>query len=181
MSKIAVIYESHYGYTQKYAKWLAEDLSADLFNGKEVKPADLQHYDTLLFGGGLYAGGINGISLITKNFEGIKDKQIAVFTCGLADPSKETFAIEISERMKKYFSPEMMTKIAIFHLRGGMDYSKLSFKHKSMMAMLHKMVQKKAPEELTNDEKGILATYGKSVDFSDRSTIAPVLDFVREG
>lgn len=180
MSKTAVIYQSHYGYTQKYAEWLAEDLAADLYNGKAVKLSDLQKYDTLLFGGGLYAGGINGISLLTKNYEDLKNKKIAVFTCGLADPNDENNAKGLNDIIKKNLTPEMLNNITVFHLRGGMDYSKLNLLHKSMMAIMRKVIQKKSAEELTNDDQGILATYGKSVDFSDRSTIAPLLDWARQ-
>ncbi|MDD2220637.1 MAG: flavodoxin domain-containing protein [Clostridia bacterium] len=179
MSKTAVIYQYHYGYTQKYAEWLAKDLAADLYNGKAVKPSDLQKYDILLFGGGLYAGGINGISVLSKNYEALKNKNIAVFTCGLADPNDEENAKGLNGAIKKVFSPEMLNNITVFHLRGGIDYSKLSLLHKSMMAMLHKMIQKKSPEELTKDEQGILATYGQTVDFCDRSTIAPLLNWAR--
>ena len=31
MSDIAVIYASHYGFTEAYARWLAEELAADAF------------------------------------------------------------------------------------------------------------------------------------------------------
>ena len=35
MSDIAVIYASHYGFTEAYARWLAEELAADLLAEKE--------------------------------------------------------------------------------------------------------------------------------------------------
>jgi len=74
-----VIYKSNYGFTEAYAKWLAEDLGAELLQADRVKPAYLQKYQTIIYGGGLYASGINGIELLTKNFEkkggGYKSKQ----------------------------------------------------------------------------------------------------------
>ena len=32
MNKIAVVYKSRYGSTAKYAKWIAEELKADLYD-----------------------------------------------------------------------------------------------------------------------------------------------------
>ena len=76
----------------------------------------------IIFGGGLYASGINGISIITKNYDLIKEKDIIVFTVGLADPNIEEQFIPI---INKNFTDEMKEKIKIFHLRGGIDYKKL--------------------------------------------------------
>ena len=68
-----VVYKTKYGSTKTYAEWIAEELSADIRDAKTVKADDLLKYDTIIYGGGLYAEGINGVSLITKNYEKLKD------------------------------------------------------------------------------------------------------------
>ena len=83
MSKIAVIYKSEYGSTKKYAEWIAEELDGDLIENVKIRADDLENYDIIVYGGGLYAGGINGISLINKEFDKLKDKSLIVFTVGL--------------------------------------------------------------------------------------------------
>ena len=55
MSDIAVVYASHYGFTETYARWIAEDLQADLLGSGSVR--DLSRYRCVVFGGGLYACG----------------------------------------------------------------------------------------------------------------------------
>ncbi len=60
-----VIYKSQTGFTQKYAEWIAEELKADIFDILQVNVEMLQNYDTIIYGGGLYAGGINCVKLIT--------------------------------------------------------------------------------------------------------------------
>jgi hypothetical protein len=40
-------------------------------------------------------------------------------------------------------------------------------------------IGKKPYEELKSDEKLLADTYGGKVDFTDRSTIAPLVEFVR--
>ena len=176
MSKTVIIYKSKYGSTKKYAEWIAEELKADLFEHSEFKVDNLSLYDTIIYGGGLYASGINGISLITKNFETIKDKNLVVFTVGLASTDDKEIFKPIIE---KNCTEEIRGKLKFFHFRGGIDYKKLTFTHKSMMAMLKAMVSKKKPEELSEEDKEMLATYGDKVDFTDINTIEPLILYVK--
>ncbi|HEY8445196.1 MAG TPA: flavodoxin domain-containing protein, partial [Bacilli bacterium] len=94
MKKTAVIYKTKYGSTKKYAEWIAQNLSCDIFDAREVKVNDLLKYDVIIFGGGLYASGIIGIQTITKNYSKLKDKEIIIFTCGITNPEdKEQFEL----------------------------------------------------------------------------------------
>lgn len=175
MNKTAVIYKSKYGSTKQYAEWISNRINADLFEISNITAAKLLEYDTIIYGGGLYASGINGISLITKNFNKINKKNLIIFTVGLASTeNKEIFKPIID----KNFTKEMQKSIQIFHFRGGIDYKKLSLVHKPMMAMLKKIVSKKNPDELTEDDKSMLETYGKKVDFTDIKTIEPLVSYV---
>ncbi len=177
MNNIAIMYKSKYGSTKKYAQWIAEEVKADLFEHSEIEVKKLMEYDTIVYGGGLYASGIAGISIITKNYEILKGKKIIVFTVGLASTDKEEVFLPIIE---KNFSKEMRENIRFFHLRGGIDYNKLGIIHKSMMAMLKNSISKKSPEELSDDDREFLATYGKKVDFTDKKTIASLLLFLKD-
>lgn len=176
MNNIAIIYKSKYGSTKKYAKWISELLNSDLFEVSEIESEKLLEYDTIIFGGGLYASGISGVSLITKNFQSIKDKNIIIFTVGLATTEDKSIFVPIIE---KNFPEEIRSGIHFFHFRGGVDYSKLNIVHKAMMAMLKKMVAKKNFEEQTDEDKMMLKTYGDKVDFTDEKTIEPLISHVK--
>lgn len=132
-------------------------------------------YDVIVYGGGLYASGILGIELITKNFDKLKNKNLIIFTVGLADPNIKSQFIPI---INKNFTDEMQKYIHIFHLRGSIDYKKLGFIHKTMMAALISMVKNKK-EELTDEEKMMLDTYGDVVDFKDKATIKNIVEYVK--
>jgi len=175
MNNIAIVYKSKYGSTKRYAQWIAEEARADFFEYSEIEANKLMEYDTIIYGGGLYASGIAGISTITKNFEILKDKKIIVFTVGLSSTDKEEVFFPIIE---KNFSKEMRDNINFFHLRGGIDYKKLGVIHKSMMTILKIVISKKSPDELSDDDKELLATYGGKVDFTDKNTISPLLLFL---
>lgn len=170
MSNLAVIYKSKYGSTEKYAKWIAQALNATLLEASAVSPSQLASFDVVIYGGGLYAGGIDGIGLVTKN----PCKQLVVFTVGLANPELTDY----SAILDKNFTKELLSKTKIFHLRGGIDYKKLSLIHKGMMGMMRKLTLKKDKAELTEEDKEFLSTYGSKVDYTDKNTITPIIDYV---
>jgi len=179
MNMTLVIYISKYGHTKKYAQWLAEELNADICNGKDLKSSMLNNYSTIVFGSGLYAGTSKAALLIAKHFEQLKDKKVALFTCGLFDVSKESNIAGINKALDKVITPEIRSKIEIFHLRGGIDYGKLSFIHKMMVKMPYSQIMKKPENERTDEEREFLATYGQKVDFSDRKMLEAVIQEFR--
>lgn len=177
MDKIAVVYESKYGSTKKYAQWIEDELKADLFEQSKVNAERLKEYETIIYGGGLYASGIAGISILTKNYERLKDKKIIVFTVGLASTEdKEIF----EPILQKNFTKEMQENITFFHFRGAIDYSKIGMIHNMMMRVLKRSIAKKDQEELTEDDKEFLATYGEKVDYKDKNSIEPLLSFIEK-
>lgn len=181
MSNIAVIYKSNYGFTETYARWIAEEISADLLETNKVNTTDLQKYKTIVYGGGLYAGGVNGISLITKNYDSLKDKALYLFTVGAADVTDTENISAIRGSIARTLAPQMLEKIKIYHLRGGLMYSKMNFVHKAMMGIMRRVLLRKPENELRSDDKGILATYGQDVSFVDRKTIANLVTDIMQG
>lgn len=180
MRKTAVVYQSKYGSTEKYARWISEALSCDLFQRNSIRIEDLISYDTIIYGGGLYAGGVSGVDLLIRNFDKLSGKNIILFTCGLADPADKENTDHIKASLKKVFTHQMEEQIKIFHLRGGIDYSKLGLVHKAMMSMLHKMMTKKDYDTLRNEDKEMIDTYGKTVDFTDKASISPIVSYVQQ-
>lgn len=175
MHKTAVIYKSNYGSTAQYAQAIATALGCQLIPHKQAGSADLTQYDTIIYGGGLYAGGIIGSELIVKHFEKLKAKTLIVFTVGASDPSDPGKYTEI---IGKTFDPEMQEAIEFFHLRGNLDYPRLSPLHRAMMWMMKTVIQKKSPADRNEEERSILETYGQTVQFVDFATIRPLLEYV---
>lgn len=180
MSKIVVIYQSKYGAVKKYAEWIADALHGDLFEKGKMSAEKMMGYDTIIYGGGIYAGGISGISLIVKNYEKIKGKNIVLFTCGLANTKIEENVKHIRKEMKKSLPEGLMNQAMIYHFRGNMDYSQLTPVHKIMMKMMNNMIAKKTESEKTAEDREFMATYGKAVDFTDQSSIGELVEQVRK-
>lgn len=179
MNKTIVIYCSRYGYTKRYAQWIAEALHCPLKDAGQIKPADLADFNTIIYGGGLYAGGVSGISLLTKNARLLQTKNVILFTCGLADPKDPANIASIKNALSKVLSPQMQEHMTIFHLRGGIDYPRLSLVHRIMMAMMRRMILKKGPSGQRGENRQFLETYGKKVDFTDKNAISGITDAAR--
>ena len=177
--RILVTYASKYGTTKRYAQWIAEDLACDFRDSREVNAELLKSYDILIHGGGLYAGGLSGIQTIVKNYDAISNKRIILFSCGLADPEDPENVAHIEAGLEKVLTPEMREKIRQFHLRGGIDYSRLGLTHKAMMAMLRTVMLKKGYDNLRSEDQMMLDTYGGTVDFTNRESLVPLLSYVR--
>lgn len=165
--KIIVVYKSKYGYTKKYAQWLAESLDCDI--KENVSLADIMGYDTIIYGGGIYAGRINGAKLITKNLEKLSGKKLVLFAVGSSVGRPE----ELEAFWKQALEENVRLNIPHFYLRGGFDYGKLGSVDRLMMNMLKKMLLKK--DTLTEDDKGLLAAYETPVDFTDRENLEGIL------
>lgn len=179
MKNTVVVFESKYGATEKYAAWLAQELSCAAIPKKKVRIDSLASCQTLLYGGGLYAGGVAGIDFLTRNFTALSGKNLVLFTCGLADTNDPGNIRHIREALGKVLTPAMEEKIKIFHLRGAIDYARLQPVHKCMMAMLRRSMLRKDPAALRPEDREMLDTYGKAVDFTDKNAIAPILSYLR--
>lgn len=66
MNKGFILYQSKYGATKKYAKWLQEATKFDCIRTKKADIATIAKYDTIILGGGVYASGIAGLSFLRK-------------------------------------------------------------------------------------------------------------------
>lgn len=176
--KTVVIYSSKTGFTQKYANWLSKRLPADIFEASSVTVNMLKAYDTVIYGGGLYAIGINGVKFITKNLDKLKDKKIIVFATGLSVPKDEV----IKDVLKKNFTPEQQKSVRFFYLRGGFDYRKLNVVDKILMNLLKTSIKWKVKKNkpLTSDEKGMLSIYDKATDFTRKAKIDEIVACVQD-
>ncbi|MCL1906274.1 MAG: flavodoxin domain-containing protein, partial [Clostridiales bacterium] len=170
MSDIAVIYSSKHGHTKRYAEWIAQALNAELLKASAVKPAQLASFGLIVYGGPLYAGGIDGIKLVTKN----PCKSLVIFTVGLADPATTDYTTILN----KNFSGAFLAKTGVFHLRGGLDHKNLGPIHKMIIGMVRKVALKKDASERTEEEELFLQAYNTKIDFTDKNTILPLVNHI---
>ena len=173
MSKM-IVYGSKYGASMRYAEALAEKTGIPCLDVRKVKT--LEGCEAVVHIGGLYAGGVRGLSHTVKLLEKVPGVALTVITVGLADPDDEDNRRSIRESVKKQIPEAVMKKTKLFHLRGGIDYSRLSMVHRTMMKLLYSQLKKIPPEERGADARGLFETYGKKVDFVDLGRLEEIAD-----
>ena len=168
MPSIIVIYHSKYGATKQYAQWLASELQADLKEYKKIKKHDLDAYDTIIYGGGIYMGHVNGVSLITKHLSSLQNKKLIVFGVGLLTPNEA-----LTQTLQA-----TVPDTTFFYLRGSLNYMRLNLKDKILMQGLKRML-KQIPNP-TEEQLEILEAYDEPVNFVKKSNLGELLHFIKQ-
>lgn len=167
-----IIYGSQYGTTERYAKRFSEIVHFPAVTYESVN--DLAQYGQIVYFGALYAGGIKGLRKIIKILpNGVK---LMIVTVGLADVHDKENINNIRKAMAKQVPENIMKSADIFHLRGGIDYQKLSFRHKTMMTLLYHKAKGFPEDKKTAEVNAMIETFNSKVDFVDYVSLAPVIE-----
>lgn len=170
-----VFYTSKYGSTEKYAHWIAEALGCNAKKLSELSSKDLSVFDAIIYGGGLYAGGIAGFKKFLSKLGNADNKTLALYMVGLTNPETQGVYAEIAE---KNIPPEWKNRFEIFAFRGDQQFSRMSALHKLMMRMPKSMAEKKPLEQRTEDDRLFIDSFGKDVFFSNKTFILPLVEYI---
>ena len=168
-----IIYGSKYGTAKQYAEELSKKTNIKVESYENIKSID--EYETIIYIGALYAGGVLGMAKVFKNISDCESKKIIIATVGLADPIDIENTNTIKNGMKRQLSKEIYEKAFIYHLRGGIDYSNLNFAHKTMMSLLYKKAKGLPEEKKTAEVKVMIDTYNQKVNFVDFSSLESII------
>ena len=171
MKKI-IIYGSQYGTTRRYAKKMSEMTGIPVMSYEEIK--DLSQYDGIIHFGGLYAGGVKGLKNTIKALP--QDASLMIVTVGLTDVSVKENTDHIKKSISQQVPQSVLARTKILHLRGGINYSQLSFMHKTMMSLLYKKARNLPEEKKSPEVRDMIDTYNQKVDFTDFSSLQQVID-----
>ena len=56
MERTVVVYTSKYGATEKYARWIGEELDCPVYSLDNFSKAQLDSFDNIIYGGGVQIG-----------------------------------------------------------------------------------------------------------------------------
>lgn len=177
MKKQLIIYGSHYGTTKAYAEKLSERTGLPVSNYETI--TDLSDYEEIIHLGGLYAGGVKGLGRTLKALP--QSASLILVTVGLADVTKKENTDHIKDAIRKQVPQNVLDRTTMFHLRGGIDYKRLNFLHKAMMAMVHKKLKSIPEGQRSAEDRDMLDTYKKRTDFVDFETLGELVAFLKRG
>ncbi len=130
--KIAIIYSTKHGCTDKCAHTLSNEISINstLINLEHSTEINLDEFDTVIIGGSIHAGSVNKKikKFIDKNTDALLNKTLGLFLCCL-------FEGDVALKQFEDAFPENLRNKAIAHgLFGGeLDFSKMNIIEKAIV------------------------------------------------
>lgn len=174
MSKGIILFQSKYGATERYAKWLQEELGYDCIQTKDAKLNLVLEYDNIILGGGVYASGIAGLSFLKKNIANLKGKKVAVFCAG-ASPYDEKAIKQVREL---HFKAELC-EVPLFYCRGAWNEEAMTFTDRTLCRMLQKSVAKKDPATYEPWEEALMTAAKGPQDWTDKRNLEQLINYMR--
>lgn len=174
--KALIIYKSKTGFTKWYAEIISKEVNGNLMDFKEVTAEIMSEYDVVIYGGGLYAGMINGYKKAKVMFEKSSANSFILFATGgtLNEATKE-----IDEIWKNNLSEEELESIPHFYMQGGICYEKMSFLNRTIMKMMSRVLDKKKNKD--SAEEGFAQAIKSSYDIKAKEYVEPLIKYLLEG
>lgn len=167
--KTVVLYVSKYGHSKEYAELISKTLDCDIKAFNEFKKSEVEKYDNIIFGSGVYIGKIKKMKKALQLFS---KKPVILFACG----GSPFVANYIEELKKNNFTKEQLEFHQFFYLPGGMDLSKVKGIMKFFMNMGRKMLEKK--KDKTKDEEEFLKGFDNPTHLVEEKHIKELVEFV---
>lgn len=167
--KTAVVYMSKYGASEKYGKVIAKKLSADLYDLHDINVVEkLREYSSIIWGGGIYAGKINGVDVLIKNIHALSDKHIIVFSVGNTPVDR----IDILDKVRDKSIPcSIKARLHFYHFVAKANFSCLKLSDRMVLAVRRIMLLIKPVSIRSDGEKLFLSNYGKDLQVIDKKAI----------
>lgn len=171
--KLLVTYKSITGFTKEYAEMIAEEISCTLINFKDVTVERMSTYDTVIFGGRMHAGTVDGLKKAKAFFSQSKASNLVLFTTG-ATPNDAKDLID--EMWSNNLSSFELQTIPHFYFQSGLRYEKMPFGDRLMMKVFSIMLKKK--KDKNEYEKTFENAIASSYDISSKTYIKPLIDIL---
>lgn len=165
-----IIYGSLYGSTKRYAEHLSEVMGIEAVAFKDAK--DIAKYDRIIYMGALFAGSVLGLKKTVSRMS--PSQKLTIITVGMVDPADPENNDYIRRSIKGVVPAHFYDEKQIYHLRGAIDYSNLTLKHRMMLSVIHWKLSRMPEEKLNAESRTILSIYGKKIDNVDFKSLEEI-------
>lgn len=172
---VLIVYRSVTGFTERYARQLAEEIGCEAIALKDVLPERLRGVHTLVYGGRLHAGAVDGLNRARQL---VKEASIPAFVVFATGASPSTAEAVIEETWKRNFSAEELSSIPHFYMPGGLKLEKLPFGDRMMIRVFSWMLKRK--KDKTEFEIGFESAVRASFDITSKTNIDPLVALLKE-
>lgn len=178
MTAVLITYASQYGHTEQYARWISQQLgnsySCELLPIDDLTEAAIKKADAVVAGLSDYGGFLTGASTLKKYADTLAQQPLALFTVsfsGLEGGSQEKLDAMLTKNIKENL---VNHAVSTCHVRGGLDHTRLSLKHKAALAGIRSAIAALPRKSLANQQ--MLDSFStKTVDYSSPEQIEPLV------
>lgn len=174
--KILVTYSSKTDFTKRYAEIIEKEVDCYLADFEEITVEKMSEFDVVVYGGGIYAGVINGFKKAKDLFDKSSAEKLIVFATGGTpnEVAKKTDVI-----WKKNLKEEELLSIPHFYMQSGICYEKMSFTNRTLMKMMSNVLSKKKNKDSL--EEGFEQAIRSSYDILSKEYAEPLINLLLEG
>lgn len=168
--KILVIYKSVTGFTKEYAEWIAQETGAALMDIKKATPKNMSDFDTIVFGGRMHAGTVDGLKAAKKLLDQSHASHFLIFATG-AMPNEAKATIE--EMWRNNLTSKELSELPHFYMQAGLRYETMPFLDRMMIKAFRAMMRKK--KEKTEADIQMVQAIAGSYNISSKEHIRPLI------
>ena len=130
-----VLYMSKHGSTRQYAEWIGERTGFQVVDLKKEKAPNLADVDIVVIGSWIFTSKMVAHGWIKKNWKGMREKKMVVFSTSGADPDQELKKKFMESRLPR----EISSNVAYFPLQGRFRKEDQSLIMRGMLNIAAKM------------------------------------------
>lgn len=175
MSDYLVIYSTTTGFTERYAKWISEELACEAVKLKDLKSAQLKSAKIVIYGGPVHAGWVGGLKKFLRHPDRQKSQNVFVFAVGLSKVNSAEPARYRTANLK-----EGNRKIPWFYFQGGVDIDRVKWPINVVLKFIVLSAADAERKEAINSGKAV-EEQGNPLkqDHTNRKAIDPLLEAVK--
>ena len=173
--KTLIMYTSQTGFTKRYAQWLAEEMSADIFDLKDVQKngeSFFAQYESIVYAGWFCAEKVVKANWFLDKAKNWKDKHLALIAVGGSPNASPDTEVAI----KRILTDEQRTYIKAFYCQGGFNYEKMNLPSKLAMKAFAASLKKSKEEKYREMGNQVDHSY----DIADKKYLEPVVAYLKE-
>lgn len=177
-NKTLVCYKSVTGFTKDYAEMIARETGAVLMPLKDVSAETVADYDTVVFGGRLHAGAVDGLKRV-KTLTADSERRLVVFAIGATPATEEQTILKV---WADNLTADELGRVPHFYFPGGLRYERMPLHERLMMRAFAAVMKRKVRRKPDKTEADLV--FGRmisaSYDLSCEEYITPLLDELKK-
>lgn len=167
---ILIVYKSVSGFTREYAEAAAKALDCRCMPLKEATPGSVPAGGTLVFGGRLHAGTLDGLKRALALYRASQPQRFVVFATG-AMPAGAVDTIR--QVWEKNLGPGLLDSVPHFYLPAGLRYDRMGTVDRLMMRGLKGYLRRKRNK--SESDLAMERMISDSFDIYDTEYLEPML------